>query len=311
MSSSRWVPPLHCWARLLHWETGEPSLSTTWRNRTPSAWRTPWTCWSAGNLTRVSRSSNIHSSSLACLNKPHKHEGVNENRLLWQTWCDVVLVGFRPEICKCSVELLSALLLQVTCCVPYCTPSVTWLVTGCTWAKSTRWCTTTTLTGLSRCCCWSRYPGTCASTSTRSPSPVKERTTNPVSHCSRSSICSSAVTLRWLFIHPSPAHASVSLRLHPLPAVQGPREAPPVGDADSASSHFRHRGYRAVREGASQMDRVHSWSQPRLLRRVCICTFLLFTRKNTCKVCLNWKLVQKIESIALFFRFLSFKIIVS
>lgn len=72
--------------------------------------------------------------------------------------------------------------LQVTCCAPCSTLSVTWLVTGCTRERFTRWCTTTTLTGLSQCCCWSRCLGISASTSTPSPSPARKRTTSPVSH---------------------------------------------------------------------------------------------------------------------------------
>lgn len=39
---------------------------------------------------------------------------------------------------------------------------------------------------------------------------------------------------------------SSSARLHPLPAVKGPCEAPPAGDAGPASPQLRHRGHSTV-----------------------------------------------------------------
>lgn len=41
-------------------------------------------------------------------------------------------------------------------------------------------------------------------------------------------------------------HFSSSARLHPLPAVKGPCEAPPAGDAGPASPQLRHRGHSTV-----------------------------------------------------------------
>lgn len=64
------------------------------------------------------------------------------------------------------------------------------------------------------------------------------------------------------------AHFS-SARLHSLPTIEGPCAAPPAGDADPASSTLCYWSYRAVRAGFAQMDRVHTWSQPRFLCRVC------------------------------------------
>lgn len=72
--------------------------------------------------------------------------------------------------------------LQVTCCALCSTPSVMWLVMACRPERFTRWCTTTTRSGLSQYCCWTRCLGIYVSTSTPSPSPARERTTSPVSH---------------------------------------------------------------------------------------------------------------------------------
>lgn len=56
-SSLRWAQPLLWWARRQCSGTDGPFLSTTSRKKPPSAWRTPSTCWSAGNQSRVSENS--------------------------------------------------------------------------------------------------------------------------------------------------------------------------------------------------------------------------------------------------------------
>lgn len=76
--------------------------------------------------------------------------------------------------------------LQETCCVPCSMLSATWQVTGCRQERFTLWCTTTTRTGRSLCCCWTLCRGTSVSTSTPSLWPARGRTTSPVSHCRKS-----------------------------------------------------------------------------------------------------------------------------
>lgn len=73
--------------------------------------------------------------------------------------------------------------------------------------------------------------------------------------------------LVWMLPHvllSPPTHT----RLHTLPAVQGPRETPPAGDAAAAAPQLCDGGDGGVREGPAQVDRVHTRPQPRLLCRV-------------------------------------------
>lgn len=114
--------------------------------------------------------------------------------MLHTAYCNLIIYSTMKTslLMECSCFKPACPCLQVTCCTPCSTLSVTWPDMGFTRERSTHWCTTTTLTGLSQCCCWIRYLGICASTYTPSRLPAKERPTSPVSRWFCTQNCSQA-----------------------------------------------------------------------------------------------------------------------